>query len=171
MKGIKIAIGTQDQDRDSLIVIGKDISAEFDAAMVDSVEASVIKSVEVFLDTVDDNVRHKSGSMVAKIIIKGEIPTKSVFRNKFRKLSEWSRDGGEDTQYRNICIGIRDADKSFMCVYSISRVFVVDYREKYLTDDNIKSEFELYLNQEQDNLDKIFIDNDWPKAWDWARKG
>ena len=177
MNGFKIAIATKDRAPEDLILIGKDIDVQYDPENIIEVEDSVIENVDIFFDTTDDNVEQKSGGMLAKIEIKGKIPNKPELMKKFRKLSEWARDNESDTQYRDICIGIKAAKDSFQCVYSIKSVFVVDYREVYVLDGtkykdkSLYDKFELYLTQEQNNMDKIDILSDWPTDWGWARKG
>lgn len=175
MQGFKIAIATRDKAPEDLILIGKDVKADYDAENLESDEASIIENVDIFFDTIDDNAKKKSGGMLAKIEIKGKIPKNPELMKKFRKLSEWARDNSSDTQYRNICIGLKSAEDSFQGVYSVKNVFVVDYREVYVLDGNTSEDnydrFELYLTQEQNNMDKIEILSDWPSEWMWARKG
>ena len=175
MKGFKIAIATKDKAPEDLILIGKDIEDKYDADDLNSDEEATIEKIDIFFDTIDDNVKKKSGGMLAKIEIKGKIPKNPEFMKKFRKLSEWTRDNSSETQYRDICIGVKSDKDRFQVVYSIKNVFVVDYREVYVIDDKNTDEnydrFELYLTQEQNNMDKIDIVSDWPTDWEWARKG
>ncbi|MDO5296539.1 MAG: hypothetical protein Q4F00_07910 [bacterium] len=173
MKGFKIAVATS--DKADVILFGKDIKPEFDTGVVVDEEKSLIESVEVFLDTIDDNVMQKSGGMLAKIVIKGKIPENRELASKFKKFSEWARDNSSESQNRDICIGIKADDNNFQCVYYIKKVFVVDYREVYVLDgakkDGAYDRFELYLTQVQDNMDKFEIFGDWPSEFDGVRKG
>ncbi|MCR5833905.1 MAG: hypothetical protein K6G55_04565 [Selenomonadaceae bacterium] len=173
MKGFKIAIATKDKEPEDLILIGKDVDIQYNHDDSANDEQKIIESVDIFFDTIDDNVRNKSSGMLAKIEIKGVIPRdEPELMRKFLKLSEWARDNSSDTQYRNICIAVKGSDNSFLRVYSIKNVFIVDYREVYVLDGtNGKDRFELYLTQKEDNMDKIEVLKDWPSEWDWARRG
>lgn len=174
MNGFKIVIATKEREPEDLILIGQDIDAQYDPESQETDEPTIIEHVEIFLDTIDDNVKKKSGGMLAKIVIKGTIPQNPALMKKFRKLSEWARDN-DGTQYRDICIGIRSDKATFQSVYSVKNVFVVDYREVYVLDgkkdEGNATRFELYLTQEQNNLQEIDILSDWPADWEWARKG
>ena len=170
MQEFVIAIATKDKSPDDLILFGHKDSGRSDDDSAE--ESTIIERVDIFFDTIDDNVRQKSGSMLAKIAIKGKIL--GGLTAKFRKLSEWAYDRKAETQYRNICIGMRDANNQFHCVYSFKRVFVVDYREVYVLDEKNTEEdydrFELYLTQEQGKMDLINILSDWPEDWNWVYK-
>ena len=172
MHGFKIAIATKDKAPEDLISLGTDIIANETGDEKDNNEQSVIDYVDIFFDTTDNNVKQKSGSMLAKIEIRGKIPQEPELMKKFRKLSEWSRDRSAETQYRNICIAVKSAKNKFQVVYTFKNVFVVDYREIYkASSDEGSDRFELRLTQREDNMDKIDIVSDWPTDWDWARKG
>ncbi len=174
MNGFRIAVATKDKTQEDLIILGTDKKGDGEESSNDIYgdEASVIQSVDIFFDTTDNNVKQKSGSMLARVEIKGKIPkTNPKLMKMFRKISEWSHDRKAETQYRNICIAIKDSDNSFHAVYKIENVFVVDYREVYRLDDEGKDEFELRLTQRENNMDKIDILSDWPANWEWARKG
>ena len=73
MDGFKIAIATKDGELGDLISIGTDLSDPHSDAEGSTDEDSAIESAEIFFDTTDDDVRQKSGSMLAKIEIKGKI--------------------------------------------------------------------------------------------------
>lgn len=170
MHGFKIVIATQDKSQEDLISLGKDIisSEQGDENAVD--ETSIIKTVDILFDTVDNDVKMKSGSMLAKIKIQGTIPQEPALMKKFRKLSEWAHDRSAETSYRDICIAVKSAENIFQVVYTLKNVFVVDYQETY----NLGQEndfFELSLTQKENNMDKIDILSDWPSDWNWARKG
>lgn len=169
MNGFKIAIATKDKEREDLILMGRDADPKYNPDVPDmSAQTSIIESVDIFFNTIDNNAKNKSSGMQAKIEIKGKIPALPELMRTFLKLSEWARDDTYDTQNRNICIGIKAKDDKFQVVYSIKNVFVVNYREIYSKDGD---RYELYLTQEEGNMDKIEILKDWPREWDWARKG
>jgi len=170
MYGFKIAIATRDKAPEDLITIGTDIVAEMrdDESSFD--ESSIIQSVDIFFDTTDDDVKSKSGSMLAKVEIKGNIEQAPALMKKFRKLGEWARDRSADNAYRDICIAVKSAEDSFQVVYTLKNVFVVDYKEGYKKKEG-DDHFELRLTQRENNMDKIEILSDWPSEWEWARKG
>ena len=170
MNGFKIAIATKDKEREDLILMGTDADPKYDPDVHDkSTQTSIIDSVDIFFNTIDNNAKNKSSGMQAKIEIKGKIPGSPELMRTFQKLSEWARDDTYDTQNRNICIGIKANNDRFQVVYSIKNVFVFNYREIYSKANDDR--FELYLTQEEGNMDKIEIFKDWPSEWDWARKG
>lgn len=169
MHGFKIAIATKDKTPEDLISIGTDIVAD-DAGENDD-EASIIDYVDIFFDTTDNNVKQKSGSMLAKVEIRGKIPQNPLLMKKFRKLSEWAHDQSAESQYRDICIAVKSAKDSFQVVYALKNIFVVDYREIYKSSSEPGSDrFELRMTQRENNMDKIDIVSDWPSDWEWARK-
>ena len=172
MHGFKIAVATKDKALEDLISFGTDITSSGDDSEQDSDESSVIDSAEIFFDTLDDNVKQKSGSMLARITIAGNVPQNPKFMKKFRKLTEWTRDKTSETQYRDICIAIKSSETAFQVVYTFKEVFVLDYKEIYTSKSGEGSDrFELKLTQRENNMNKIDILSDWPSDWEWARKG
>lgn len=172
MHGFKIAIATKDKAPEDLITMGTDIIASEPQSEMDDAEASIIDYVDIFFDTTDNDVKQKSGSMLAKVEIRGNIPQAPELMKKFRKLSEWAHDRSAETTYRDICIAVKSAENSFQVVYTLKNVFVVDYREIYKASAEEGSDrFELRLTQRDNNMDKIDIVSDWPTDWEWARKG
>ncbi len=170
MHGFKIAIATKDKAPEDLISMGTDIIAISESRESDDAEGSVIEYVDIFFDTTDNNVKQKSGSMLAKVEIRGKIPQAPELMKKFRKLSEWAHDRSAETTYRDICIAVKASDTSYQVVYTLKNVFVVDYREVYEANEG-NDRFELRLTQRENNMDKIDIVSDWPTDWEWARKG
>ena len=151
-----------------MISIGKDIVDGGDDG--NAAEATVIQAVDIFFDTTDNDVKQKSGSMLAKVEIKGDIPQDPALMKKFRKLSEWAHDRSAETAYRDLCIAVKSAENSFQVVYTLKEIFVVDYKEIYGLGEG-KDHFELRLTQRENNMDKIDVLSDWPAEWEWARKG
>jgi hypothetical protein len=174
MHGFKIAIATKDGEAGDLISIGTGIGGEDSSAENGANESTVIKTVDISFDTVDNNVKRKSGSMLAKIEIKGEILGGAGLRTKYEKLSEWAHDRSADTAYRDICIAVKADADTFQVVYVIKNVFVVDYKEVYVCDGNENEEkdrFDLSLTQMENNLDKIEILSSWPSDQRFGSKG
>lgn len=177
MHGFKIAIATEDKVPEDLICIGTDLQGVVQDDEDISKEEKVIESVDIFFDTVDNDVREKSSSMLAKIVIKGKISKAAGLTKKLRKISEWAHDCSSETMYRDICIAVKETATSFQVVYVFKKVFVVDYKEIYECDgiggSNSKAQdgFELRLTQLENNLHKIDVLSDWPAEWEWARKG
>ena len=172
MDGFKIAIATKDGDQGDLISIGTDIAGTNQETAGGEEEATMIESVEIFFDTTDNNVKMKSGSMLAKIEIKGKIPKApaSALVKKLSKLSEWAHDRSAETTYRDICIGVKAGSDVFQVVYTIKNVFVVDYKEIYALAEG-QNKFELRLTQRENNLDKIEILSSWPSDQRFGSKG
>lgn len=170
MKGFKIAIATKDKDLEDLIVIGTDITGDDHGSESDKSEASMIESVDVFFDTVDNDVKTKQDSMLAKVTIKGKITDTPALTKKLRKLSEWAYDYNSETIYRDICIAVKASGTDFQVVYTLKSVFVVDYKELYGVGKDM-DRFELRLTQRENHMDEIEILSDWPADWEWARKG
>jgi len=175
MHGFKIAIATKDGEAGDLISIGTGFDGEDSSAENGANESTVIKTVDISFDTVDNNVKRKSGSMLAKIEIKGEILGGAGLRTKYEKLSEWAHDRSADTTYRDICIAVKADGDTYQVVYVIKNVFVVDYKEIYVCDGNVhdeeKDRFELRLTQMENNLDKIDILSSWPSDQRFGSKG
>jgi|GEM_PF-5940031 hypothetical protein len=170
MEGFKIAIATEDKELEDLICIGTDLSNFDQGAEESKAEAKIIESVDILFDTIDNDVRQKSSSMLTKIVIKGKILKAPALTKKLRKLSEWARDSSSETAYRDICIAVKEGATSFQVVYTLKKVFVVDYQEVYALVENASS-FELHLTQREDSLNEINVLSDWPSDWNWARKG
>ena len=171
MHGFKIAIATRDGDQSNLITIGTDIGDNQDDGSEE--EATMIESVEIFFDTTDNNVRQKTGSMLAKIEFKGKIPKAPGLTTKLQQLSEWAHDRSSETSYRDICIAVKAVSDKFQIVYTIKNVFVVDYKEVYVCDGSggdEKDHFELRLTQKENHLDKIDISRHWPTDGNFGRK-
>lgn len=157
-----LAIATEDKAPEDLILIGRDPND----ANEDHAEDDTIEQVEIFFDTIDDNALQRSDNMLAKVQIVGKISENSDFMSKLRKLSDWARDRSSETTYRNICIGIKASSNKFQMVYSMKKMFVVDYKENYGSD----NKFTLNLTQRANNLNKIETSSDWTPDWEWVRQ-
>ena len=170
MHGFKIAIATEDKVPEDLICIGTDLQGVVQDDEDISKEEKVIESVDIFFDTVDNDVREKSSSMLAKIVIKGKISKAAGLTKKLRKISEWAHDCSSETMYRDICIAVKETATSFQVVYVFKKVFVVDYKEIYALAEG-QNKFELRLTQRENNLDKIEILSSWPSDQRFGSKG
>ncbi len=161
-----LAIATEDRAPEDLILIGKDPND----ANQDNAEDDTIEDVEIFFDTIDENALQRSDNMLAKVQIVGKIAEDNDFEfmRKLRKLSDWARDHSAETTYRNVCIGIKGSSNKFQMVYTMKKMFVVDYKENY--GNGKKNVFTLNLTQRANNLNKIETGSDWPQEWDWVRQ-
>lgn len=113
----------------------------------------LIKSVDIFFDTIDDDVRQKASGMLAKITIGGKIDI--GIQSELMKIFEWSKALESDKWYRDLEIVIYEGGTTVRN-YIIPSVFVVDYKEMYrVSGTNANDEFELKLTQKQNNFDKI----------------
>lgn len=120
--------------------------------------AKDVSKVEVFIDTVEDNVMGRASGVLAKLTVKGKIDEKNSA--PFLELFRWSKDFNSDTQYRKVELYIYSGDNESGCYrhYEFGRMFVVDYKEIY-PDSKEKSaqygSFELNLTQQDDNWDSV----------------
>lgn len=86
-----------------------------------------VKSINVSIDTLDDNVTQKSSAMLARIRIVGDITP-----NNSKALSEifkWSVDFKRASTYREIKIESRGLEDDIPRTYEMDKVFVCDYSE------------------------------------------
>lgn len=111
-----------------------------------------ITNVEVYMDTIDNNVVDKADAMLAKVNITGVINKET--NERIKQLFLWSLDNKENI-YRDVTIILSD-QKDIIRTYIFKRMFVVDYKEIINNDGNNKnSVFQLFLTQEENNLETI----------------
>lgn len=128
-------------------------------------EQVVITDAEVMLDTVDDYTRNKSKAMLAKISVKGQIlGTKAPkLKESLRDIFLWATDFEVDTTYRKVTLTVKESSNNVLRTYEIENMFVSDYKEKYRNSDEKGGQgdkggiFELYLTQQENDLDKILV--------------
>lgn len=111
-----------------------------------------ISNVIVYFDTVNDDAKSKNDSMIAKINITG--PIKNTSAAKLIELFNWSIDFKANSEYRTVEIRVYES-QNLLRTYIFERMFVVDYKETYVSDQQGGSKFELHLNQEENNLKTI----------------
>lgn len=113
-----------------------------------------VESVEVFFDTPDDNVTGKSAGILAHITVNGIIDGHDS--KPYIDLFNWAKDFTSEGQYRKVKISIGDSVDSTYRSYEFERMFVVDYKENYISgkDGNQLGKFSLLMNQEANNLPK-----------------
>lgn len=111
-----------------------------------------ITNVEVYMDTIDNNVVDKADAMLAKVTITGVINDKT--NERVKQLFLWSLDN-KDNIYRDVTIILSDQTQ-LLRTYVFKRMFVVDYKETINNDGNNKTSiFQLFLTQEENNLGTI----------------
>ena len=118
-------------------------------------DKGIIKSVEIYLDTIDDAVRSKSDAMLSRIKIVGKIQENTSQR--LIDVFNWSLEMSSEKIYKKLEIGIYNSEK-ILRQYIFPEMFVVDYKEVYTADGHDKDEkpyFELYLTQKENNLKAI----------------
>ena len=109
--------------------------------------------IEIFFDTIDNDVRQKAGGMLAKIKIIGEI--KESTQKSLVELFNWSKELGGDKWYRKVEIKILSGGE-LKRNYSFENMFVVDYKEIYkVSGTQDREQFELYLTQQENNFKDI----------------
>ncbi len=111
-----------------------------------------ITNIEVFLDTVNNDARTKNDTMLAKVEITGKIDANVT--DKLIELFEWSIDFKVESEYRKLEIRILES-QNLVRTYIFDKMFVVDYKETYSSDEQGRSEFVLKLNQQENNLKTI----------------
>lgn len=117
-------------------------------------EKNIIMGIDIKIDTIDDDVRNKSVAMLAKVVIRGEI--KSEINDELKQIFQWAYESSEEKWYRTIKILVKSSEGNILRTYILKNVFVVDYKEFYKTDGtNEKSVFELFLTQQENNLNTI----------------
>ena len=122
-------------------------------------DQNVIKNVDIKIDTINDNATNRSNAILPKIIIKGDIKADNERLNdNIIKLFRWAINENSDNWYRNIEIIIKKSLDEPVRTYIFPKMFVVDYIESYVTDNNTEKDgthFELFLTQQSNNLSKI----------------
>ena len=114
---------------------------------------SIITDVEIFIDTIDDNVRQKASGMLARLTVIGKIDVS--IQDQLIGLFDWSKDLDSDNWYRNVELKIFSGKKLYR-TYEFPKMFVVDYKEFYHESGNDEDgTFELYLTQKDNNFEGI----------------
>ncbi len=114
---------------------------------------NLITSVDVFIDTIDDDVRQKASGMLARVTIKGNIDDK--IQDQLIELFNWSKELSGDKWYRDLEIKALDGG-TVKRTYVFPKMFVVDYKELYrVTGSQQVDTFELYLTQKENNFKSI----------------
>lgn len=128
-------------------------------------EQVVITDAEVMLDTVDDYTRNKSKAMLAKISVKGQIlGTKAQkLKESLREIFLWATDFKVNSTYRKVILTIKEDETTVLRTYEIQNMFVRDYKEIYQNSEQKGGQgdkggmFELYLTQQENDLDNILV--------------
>ena len=127
-------------------------------------DKSVINSVEIKIDTINDNATSRSNAILPKIILKGDITADNEkLKDNIIKLFTWSISENSDDWYRDIEIVIKKSLEEPIRTFTFPKMFVVDYIENYITDNaqrdnaqrDTRTHFELFLTQQINNLSKI----------------
>ncbi len=110
-----------------------------------------IRKVIVRLDTLQDDSLDKSGSMLSKIEIRGDI--NDEINEKLLSIFDWAKDFNKKTTYRKVTIKIIE-EELLLRTYEIDNVFVVDYFEEYVNEagDDKGGNFILKLSQKENEL-------------------
>ena len=108
-----------------------------------------VKKVETFMDTINNDTQSKSGGMLAKLEISGDI--RSQDSAIFVELFKWAKDFKDKTQYRKVEVEVGAAEDSIFRRYEYDKMFVVDYKETYVGEGREHGSFILNLTQQDDN--------------------
>ncbi|MFI3211156.1 MAG: hypothetical protein R3Y64_08955 [Peptostreptococcaceae bacterium] len=117
----------------------------------DVINLTHIKNIQFKSDTIDTYPMDRTGNIVNKIDIEGEIVKENQEMTK--KLIDWSFAKTKSEIYREVEIVAYDAD-DVIRRYQLDTVFVMDYTEKF---DQTNATYKLEISQRQANLDKIFV--------------
>ncbi|MBQ7609323.1 MAG: hypothetical protein IJU76_15350 [Desulfovibrionaceae bacterium] len=109
-----------------------------------------ITDIVVHLDTIDNNIRDKSGAMLARIIVKGDI--KDPTNKKLADVFDWAKDFTKAGGYRKVTIDIKE-EGTRMRTYRFEDVFVRDYTESF-AESGGKNIFTLEMTQKENTLAK-----------------
>jgi hypothetical protein len=111
-----------------------------------------INYFEVFFDTVDNNTKVKNSNMILKLIVEGAYSEddESGALSKLNAIFNWSKEKTSPTNYRTVKVEIFDqtVEKPNRS-YEFPDMFVLDYHEIYVVDEEKGStiKFRLELNQ------------------------
>lgn len=116
------------------------------------IDSKNIKSVEFFVDTIDENVKDRSEDVVNKVTVIGNITEEIKAATK--DLLLWSLATKSEEIYRSAEITIRINETTRVRKYNMDKVFCLDYKEKF-NNGKGDSTFELKFSQRKDNLEGI----------------
>ena len=116
------------------------------------IDSKNIKSVEFFVDTINENVKDRSEDIVNKVTITGGISEEIKAATK--ELLLWSLATKAEDIYRSAEITIRINDTTRVRKYTMDKVFCLDYKETFINGSG-NSTFELKFSQRKDNLEGI----------------
>ena len=112
-----------------------------------------VSGVEIFFDTIDNDVRQKAGGMLAKVKISGTIDEST--QKALVEIFNWSKALSGDKWYRKVEIKILSGGE-MKRDYTFENMFVVDYKENYkVSGTQDKELFELFLTQKENNFKNI----------------
>lgn len=120
-----------------------------------------VQSINVSLDTLDDNVTQKSTAMVARISIRGAITPGNS--KALTEIFKWAKDFKRATTYREIKIESRGLEDDTPRTYEMDKVFICDYSEFFgisKEGDKVgdaRPSFEMKLTQFQNDWEGVKI--------------
>lgn len=112
-----------------------------------------IRYVKIKLDTLHDDTLDKSGAMLAKIEVSGDI--NDPVNESLLQLFDWAKDFNKKTTYRKVTINVIEEEHPFR-TYEFEEVFVVDYTEEYNSEaaGDKGGSFTLSMSQKENELKK-----------------
>lgn len=133
---------------------------EFSTAGEDN--AVSIKSVEFRMNTLNDDTRNRADTVRAEFEIKGKIDNNN--RDNTLKLLNWSIDKNQKTLYRDVEVIVYNSENCSGDVlrrYDISNMFVIDYEEFCVNEENSQNketlDFRLFIAQKDgDKTIKVY---------------
>lgn len=110
---------------------------------------SYVETIEFVNDTVDDYAKDRTGNVVNKVIISGEI--KQENKEVTKKLIDWSLANNKNEVYRKVEIVAKHTEE-IIREYILDYAFVMDYSESF---NGQSATYNLLISQRQANLSGI----------------
>ena len=120
-------------------------------------QGNCLTDVNIYLDTIDNDAKQKSSAMLAKIEVFGKIYEESNLKTMYKSLFDWAKSLEKNQWYRTVDIEIKDdgGEETFR-KYHFEKVFVVDYKEFYGKNNDMKeNHFKLFMTQKENTFKTI----------------
>ncbi|MBR0260463.1 MAG: hypothetical protein IJQ85_01580 [Selenomonadaceae bacterium] len=120
-------------------------------------QGNCLTDVNIHLDTIDNDAKQKSSAMLAKIEVFGKIYEESNSKTMYKSLFDWAKSLEKNQWYRTVDIEIKDdgGEETFR-KYHFEKVFVVDYKEFYGKNNDMKdNHFKLFMTQKENTFKTI----------------
>ena len=111
-----------------------------------------LESLEIFIDTVDENVNNRASNIINRINIKLKLneATNSICKD----FMDWALESSGEDVYRLVHIDVYDTLPQVIRSFDIQKVFVEDYKESFIGREVTTAELKLI---QQSNNSKNFL--------------